>query len=416
MKLDDLSRLHDDTEDTTIALVVIDGLGGLPASNSTTGATELEAAATPNLDELAAAGSCGLQIPVTSGVTPGSGPGHLGVFGYDPLQYRVGRGVLSALGIGFDLQPGDVAARGNFCTLDDQGVVADRRAGRIETQLNRKLCEKLNEIALEHVEVRVETVKEHRFLLVLRGDNLSGNLEDTDPQETGVEPHEPRANPTDAGRDAEETAGLVRQFVRRAEDVLAEETPANGVLLRGFDQRPTWPTVSEAYGLNAACLASYPMYRGVASLVGMDALECGRTMDDKMDVVRDHWSDEGSGAGDGYDFFFLHEKRTDKAGEDGDFDKKVAAIEQVDAAMPDLMATDPDVVVVTGDHSTPSAMKSHSWHPVPVLIHADRCRSDRVEAFGETACRTGSLGARLPARELMPLALANAGRLDKFGA
>jgi len=416
MNLDDLSRLHDDTQDTTIALVVIDGLGGLPASDSTTCATELEAAATPNLDELAAAGSCGLQIPVASGVTPGSGPGHLGVFGYDPLEYRVGRGVLSALGIEFDLRPGDVAARGNFCTLDDRGSVTDRRAGRIETELNQKLCDKLNDMELEGVEVIVETVKEHRFLLVLRGDELSGDLEDTDPQEIGVEPHEPRVKPTDSGRTAERTAGLVRQFVRQAEEVLADETPANGVLLRGFDQRPTWPTVGEAYGLNAACLASYPMYRGVASLVGMDVLECGDTMGDKIDVVRDSWADRESSAGGGYDFFFLHEKRTDKAGEDGDFDQKVTAIEQVDGAIPDLMAADPDVVVVTGDHSTPSAMKSHSWHPVPVLIHADRCRADRVDAFGETVCRTGSLGARLPACELMPLALANAGRLDKFGA
>lgn len=388
--------------DTTIVLLVLDGLGGL--SQNSNPRTELETARTPNLDDLAASGECGLQIPVAPGITPGSGPGHLGLFGYDPIEYHVGRGVLSALGIGFDLRRRDVAARGNFCTVDDAGVVTDRRAGRISTQTNKRLCELLREIEVPGVEVHVETVKEHRFLLVLRGDDLSGEIEDTDPHEPGHAPRDPKPRDPEAGR----TSDLVGEFVDRARDTLSDEHPANMVLLRGFAKRPDWPTFPDALGLDAACIADYPMYRGVSKLVGMETLPSKENIDGKFAVADDHWDD--------YDFFFIHEKRTDSSAEDGDFSRKKTVIEEVDHKLPRLLELDPDVVVVTGDHSTPARMKSHSWHPVPVLLSGPNVRADDVEKFGERFCREGALGPQFPGKELMALALANAGRLTKYGA
>jgi 2,3-bisphosphoglycerate-independent phosphoglycerate mutase len=403
MDLDQMTDLLEPA-DTTISLLVLDGVGGLPGDD---GLTELQAAETPNLDALAAESACGLQVPVGPGIIPGSGPGHLSLFGYDPLEYSVGRGVLSALGIGFDLKSTDVAARGNFCTVDDQGRVTDRRAGRISTETNRELCDKLRSIDIDGVDIHIETVKEHRFLLVLRGEGLSGELEDTDPQETGVEPHDSVASRPDQ-TDAVQTADLVAEFLRKARETLADASPANMLLLRGFAKRPDWPTFQSAYNLDAACIASYPMYRGVARLVGMDVLECEAELESKFEVAAQHWDD--------YDYFFIHEKQTDSSGEDGDFERKVKVIEEADAALPTLLDQGPDVLTITGDHSTPSTMAQHSWHPVPVLMHAQHCRRDKAEAFNEIDCLDGALGPRLPGPDLMPLALAHAGRLTKYGA
>lgn len=401
MKLDFIQNLVKPA-DSKIVLLVLDGLGGLPSGPQ--GRTELEAANTPKLDELARRGVCGLHVPVGPGITPGSGPGHLGLFGYDPTEYKVGRGVLSALGVEFDLQHGDVAARGNFCTLDDQGVVTDRRAGRISTEKNEELCDLLREIEVDGAEIHIETVKEHRMLFVLRGEGLSDEINDTDPQETGKKPEEPKA----LSQAAEKTARLVSEFVEKAAEKLADHAPANGLLLRGFAQRPGWPTFEEAFGLRSAAIASYPMYRGVAKLLGMDPLDGPASLAEKCAVAREHWDD--------YDFFFIHKKNVDSRGEDGDFDAKVRAIEEADAELDALLDLDPDVVIVTGDHSTPAQLKYHSWHPVPVLLWSEHCRADTVETFGERTCLGGGLGARLPAIDLMPLALANALRLDKFGA
>jgi 2,3-bisphosphoglycerate-independent phosphoglycerate mutase len=389
-------------ERSRIVLLVLDGLGGLPSEPG--GQTELEAAHTPHLDALAARGICGLHQPVGPGITPGSGPSHLALFGYDPIQYQVGRGVLAALGIGFDLKPQDVAARGNFCTVDDEGRVVDRRAGRISSEKNQELCALLREIELPGAEFLIETVKEYRLLLVLRGQELDPQVDDTDPQETGVKPLAPKALSPEAQR----TADLVRTFLERAREVLADQYPANMVLLRGFSRRPDWPSFRDAYGLRAAAIASYPMYRGVAQLVGMEVLETGPTVEDRFGVLRERW--------DEYDFFFLHVKRMDSAGEDGDFERKAELIEQVDDLMPELMELEPDVVLVTGDHSTPAVLRSHSWHPVPALLWSRYCRTDNVERFGERACMRGGLGPRIPATELMPLVLANALRLQKYGA
>ena len=384
-----------------ILFLIMDGLGGLPGPG---GLTELEAARTPHLDALARDGVCGLHQPVSPGVTPGSGPAHLALFGYDPLTYQVGRGVLSALGIGFDLRDGDVAARGNFCTIDEQGRVTDRRAGRIPTEKGEELCRELSRIEVPGVQLFVRPVKEYRFLLVLRGTGLSADIEDTDPQRTGVSPRDPQAQ----DRASRDTAGLVAQFLDRAREVLGDHHPANMVLLRGFSQRPDWPLFPERFGLDAAAVAAYPMYRGVASLVGMKVLSCGATFDQELETLEEQWTH--------HDYFFLHFKKTDSAGEDGDFERKVAEIESVDQRLPRMLALNPDVVVVTGDHSTPAALKAHSWHPVPVLLWSRYCRPDKVHAFGERGCMAGGLGPRMPTTHLMPLALANALKLEKFGA
>ncbi|MCE7982946.1 MAG: 2,3-bisphosphoglycerate-independent phosphoglycerate mutase [Caldilinea sp. CFX5] len=387
---------------TKIVLLVMDGLGGHPRKEA--GATELEAANTPHLDKLALRGISGLHQPIGPGITPGSGPGHLALFGYEPLQYQIGRGVLSALGLDFDLQPQDVAARGNFCTIDAEGRITDRRAGRIATEQGQQLCELLRQIDLPGATLFVEAEKEHRLLLVLRGEELSAAVSDTDPQQTGVKPLPPQA----LAPAAERTANLVQQFLAQAQRRLADQHPANMVLLRGFAQRPDWPTFPTSFGLSAAAIAAYPMYRGVAKLVGMTPLPTGETVADAFTVLAEHWHD--------FDFFFVHIKKTDSAGEDGDFERKVAVIEAVDEQIPHLLGLQPDVLLVTGDHSTPAILGQHSWHPVPVLLWSKYCRPDRVEIFSERDCTLGALGPRFPTADLMPLALANALRLTKFGA
>lgn len=401
MELRDIAALVQPAE-TKILLLVLDGLGGLPMEPG--GTTELEAAHTPNLDRLVREGSCGLQEPVAAGITPGSGPGHLALFGYDPLRYRIGRGVLEALGVDFDLGPDDVAARGNFCTVDAAGRITDRRAGRLPTEEAERLCERLDRIEVEGARVVVRAVKEHRFLLLLRPEApLSADLADTDPGRVGEPPGEVEA----LSPDAAPTARIVEAWVAAAREALAGEEPANMVVLRGFSTRPDWPRFGDVFGLRPFAAAAYPMYRGVARLVGMKATAVGEDPSELADEL-ERRREEG-------DFFFLHYKPPDKAGEDGDFDRKVAVIEAVDAVVPRLLEAGPDVMVVTGDHSTPARLRSHSWHPVPFLLWGGAARGDAAEAFGETACASGSLGLRRGC-ELMPLAVARAGRLAKFGA
>lgn len=384
---------------TKIVLLVLDGLGGLPLQDK----TELETARTPNLDRLAAEGICGLSDPISPGITPGSGLAHLSLFGYDPVRFPVGRGVLEALGIDFDLQQGDVAARGNFCTLDANGVVTDRRAGRIATERNIELCRMLNEIEIADIELFVLPVKEHRLAVVFRGRGLSGEVQDTDPQQTGLLPRE--AIPLSP--DAAKTATVANEFLLRARSALTDSHPANMVLLRGFSRRPSLPQMSEVLKLSPAAIAVYPMYRGLAKLAGMQVLETGSTFADELDTLACHW--------EGHDFFYVHVKQTDSAGEDGDFDRKVRVIEEADALLPRLMSLNPDVLIVTGDHSTPAVLKGHSWHPVPILLHSRWCRPDKTSEFSESACLGGGLG-RMTATDIMPLAMANALKLNKFGA
>jgi 2,3-bisphosphoglycerate-independent phosphoglycerate mutase len=388
--------------DKKVVLFIMDGLGGLPRKPG--GKTELETAKTPTFDRLAKEGMCGLHQPIGPGIMPGSGPAHLGVFGYDPIVHQVGRGVLEAIGINFALQEGDVASRGNFCTIDSDGLITDRRAGRIATEINEKLCEKLRAIKVPGVEVFVDPVKEHRLLVVLRGKGLSGEIEDTDPQAEGKAPLDPKP----ITKEAKKTAELFREFLKQAKEVLKDEHPANMMTLRGFASKPSWPSYLEVFGVRAGAIASYPMYRGVASLVGMDVLETGPEVPDEFDTLEKRWND--------YDFFFFHVKKTDSYGENGDFDSKVHLIEEVDKQLHRLLDLKPDVLVVTGDHSTPAAMKSHSWHPVPVLMWGQNVRPDRVTEFGERPCMAGALGPRIAAVDLMPIAMAHAGKIEKFGA
>lgn len=386
---------------TKIVLLVIDGLGGLP--HPETGKSELETASIPNLDALASKGICGLSDPIAPGITPGSAPGHLALFGYDPISCNIGRGVLEAVGIDLKLQPGDVAARGNFCTVDEEGLVTDRRAGRISTEKCTELCGRLNGISINGVEILIYPVREHRFVAVFRGGNLTADVTDSDPQQTGVAP----LAITALSPEAEGLAGIANQFTAQAKTRLAEHHPANMVLLRGFSRQPGFPTMSEIYKLKPVAIAIYPMYRGLARLVGMEVVETGTTLEDEFATLKQNYNN--------YDFFFLHVKWTDSAGEDGDFDRKVRILEQIDAALPSLINLEPDVLVITGDHSTPAVLRGHSWHLVPVLLYAKYCRPDAVQKFSETAFLSGGLG-RLPATQIMPLAMANALKLTKFGA
>ena len=391
---------------TKIVHLVLDGLGGIPRDLD--GRTELEAAHTPYMDSLAARSQLGLAVPVAPGVTPGSGPAHLALFGYDPLVYDIGRGVLEAFGIGFDLEPDDVAARGNFCTIDEHGLITDRRAGRIPSEFNQKLVLLLRHISLPGVQVFVETVKEHRFVLVLRptaGQTLHANILDTDPQQLGV-PSLPARAKDEA---SEPTSTLVNVWIAAARDILQHHPPANSLNLRGLAKDPGLPKMGDVYGLRTAAIATYPMYKGVAKLVGMDVLPvAGDTVEDELESLRAYWYL--------YDYFFFHVKKTDSAGEDGDFDLKASVIEHVDETLvPAIVDLEPDVLIITGDHSTPSALKSHSWHPVPTLLWSRYCLPDGVAEFGERACGRGSLGV-FPAIDELPLALGHALRLAKYGA
>jgi len=386
-----------------IVMLVMDGLGGLPLTPG--GWTELETAHTPNMDELAAKSSLGLHHSVPYGITPGSGQAHLGLFGYDPVKYEIGRGVLSALGVDFDLGPNDVAARGNFCTVDENGVITDRRAGRIPTEVGERLCNLLKEkINLPGVELFLTPEKEYRFVFVLRGEGLSGDVSDTDPQAVGKKAHVASATSSVGER----TAELIREFVRQGNEILKTEHPANSFVLRGFAGMPTWPKFPDVWGIKSLAIAMYPMYRGVSKVVGMTVMPPAESMSHEISMLEENWKD--------YDFFFVHIKKTDSYGEDGNFKGKVHIIEEVDTLLPRILALNPDVLIITGDHSTPAKLKSHSWHPIPTMLYAKDVRPDGITSFGERACLHGSLGARFDANELMPLALALAGRLEKFGA
>jgi 2,3-bisphosphoglycerate-independent phosphoglycerate mutase len=389
--------------DSKIVLLVLDGLGGLPMDPF--GRTELEAADTPNLDALAARSDLGLSRPVAAGVSPGSGPGHLALFGYDPIVYEVGRGVLSALGIGFELGENDLAARINFATKDEDGRISDRRAGRIATSDAAKLVELLNEnIHLDDTEVFVTHEKEHRAVVVLRAEGLSDALSDSDPQRVGLEPLP--VEPTNGDGKAEKSAELANSFIEQADRVLARHHPANTVLLRGFGMHPALPRFDEIYELRAAAIAGYPMYKGLARLAGMQVLEEGEGIAGEFQTLRDNW--------DSYDFFFVHVKATDAAGEDGDFERKSAVVEEVDALVPGLLELAPAALAVTGDHATPAKMKSHSWHGVPFLLHSEYTLPT-AESFGERACAGGSLGV-FPAQEIMGLLMGHALKLNRYGA
>lgn len=391
--------------DSKIVLLVLDGVGDLITTAQPQ--TALQLASTPNLDELAARSALGRIVPVTPGVTPGSGPGHLALFGYDPArpENEIGRGVLEALGIGLDVERGDVCARGNFATVDGDGRLTDRRAGRISTDENRRLCDSIQAAlpSFDELDVTVASGEGHRFVLRLRGGGLSADIADTDPQATGVPPRPVAA----ISPEAEPTADKVRRVAEAIHDIIRQEKHANQILLRGFSTLPHLPQMPDLYKIRCGAFAGYPLYRGVANACGMSVVPCEKRLSDLIEPVARHWSE--------FDFLFLHVKRPDMAGEDGDLEAKVEAIEAVDVALPDILALGPDVMAITGDHSTPAPLRGHSWHPVPLLVHSDRCFIDDVSTFDERAAIGGHLGT-IPSRHLLGLLLANAGRLAKFGA
>lgn len=389
---------------TKIFFIVLDGLGGIPFD----GKTELDVADKPHLDALVRASACGLHIPVAMGITPGSGPGHLALFGYDPVEWQIGRGVLEALGLGIELRKTDVAIRVNYATVEN-GIIKDRRAGRIPTDQSRKITEKLQGKLqkIDDVEVILAPGMEHRFAAVLRFPEPlppgSASIKDTDPQKEGKEPGPIIPQTPQAGR----VAQIVEKFIAKITDVLKNEPTANFILLRGIAQVPDIPHFEETYGLKSLCIAVYPMYRGLARLIGMDAPDLQGDVQDEIDFLKKNYHD--------YDFFFLHVKKIDSYGEDGNFKGKVSKIEEFDTFLPDILSLNPDVIIITGDHSTPAVLKSHSWHPVPVLLKSPYVLGQTCQMFTERECIKGELGI-FPTIHLMPLALANAGRLKKFGA
>jgi len=388
--------------ETKIFMLIMDGLGGLPKEPG--GLTELESADKPNMNALALHSALGLSSPAGPGIAVGSGPGHLAIFGYDPIENEIGRGALEALGVDFELGPDDVAARGNFCTVDENGILIDRRAGRIATPQAMQLAEILNKIRMDGVELFIRPVKEHRFAFVIRGEGLGAGVTKTDPLTDGVAP----LAATGLDAPSQRTAEIVNRFIEKVRVALADEQPANMILLRGFDKLPALPKYQDRYGLNAAAIAVNGMYKGVARLAGMKILPVdGATIEDEFTTLERYWND--------FDFFYLHIKQTDTHGEDGDFDRKVRVIEEVDQQVARAMALKPDVVIITGDHSSPTSLKSHSWHPVPLLLFSKNVREDGIGEFGERACVRGSLGI-MPAKDVMLLALANAGRISKYGA
>ena len=386
--------------DSKIVLLVVDGLGGAP--HPETKKTELETAELPNLDKLAQRSAAGVTTPVMNGITPGSGPGHMALFGYDPVKYLMGRGVLEALGIDVELGAGDLAARGNLCTVDGDNLILDRRAGRIPTAESAPLVEMLNDIEISGVEVKVYPVQDYRFVLVMHGEELDDKISETDPQMVGVMPLEARAL-DDA---SERAAAHVRAFTTAAGEVLREREYANMAMLRGFSLLPDLPNFGERYSLNPGAVAAYPMYRGLAKIVGMKVIPTGMTFEDELDTLEEHFDD--------HDFFFLHYKPADAAGEDGDFYGKVRALEALDSSIGRLTDMQPDVLVVAGDHSTPAILGAHSWHSVPLLVQSAWTEGEGIRAFSEKECATGSLGS-LPATEVMLLAMAHAGKLLKYG-
>ena len=389
------------TDGGKIVMLVSDGIGGLPMTPG--GPTELEAAKTPNLDALAKKGTLGMSIPILPGITPGSGPGHLGLFGYDPLQFQIGRGVLEASGIAFPVGQNDVCVRCNFCTIGPDGKITDRRAGRSPTEESSEVVKTLRAVKIPGIEIFVEPVKEHRFVVVFRGEGLGGNVADTDPQKVGLAPLDPAAK-DDASK---KTAEVAKEFFNQAKKILANQPKANCLTMRGFAKKPSLPSYKELYGLNAAAIAVYPMYKGLASLVGMELVGEPKTLEEEIEVLKENWEK--------YDFFFVHFKYTDSRGEDGDFDAKVKMIEELDKVLPAIEALGPAALVVTGDHSTPAKMASHSFHPVPTMIVSDLARTDACTAYNETEANKGGLG-HFQAVYIMPLAMAHAGRLEKFGA
>jgi 2,3-bisphosphoglycerate-independent phosphoglycerate mutase len=385
---------------TKIVLLVMDGIGDIPKN----GETPLQKANTPNFDKLAKDSDLGQTIPVLHGITPGSGPGHLALFGYDPVKYQIGRGILEALGSNVDVEEKDIVARANFATVKN-GIIVDRRAGRPSTEESGKVVQKLSSLIkeIDGVKITFYPGKEHRFVVKLTAEGLDDKITDADPQKEG----KPILLTQPLTAEAKKTSEIVNKLMNQIADVLKDEERMNFALIRGFSKYPKLPQFPEVYKLKAAAIATYPMYRGIAKLVGMDVIETGSTIQEEMQTLKSIW---GS-----YDFFYFHVKKTDSYGEDGDFDSKVHVIEEVDSVLPEIISLNPDVLAITGDHSTPAALRSHSWHPVPFMLWSKYTRKGLSKAFDEYECAKGTLGT-FYAVDAMSIILAHALRLEKYGA
>jgi len=403
MSFDKQQFIHEliSPNNSKIVLLVMDGVGDITNEEAL---TPLMKASTPNLDKLAQLSDLGQTVPVIQGVTPGSGPGHLGLFGYDPIKYQIGRGILEALGEDIEVRELDVVARGNFATIDGN-IVVDRRAGRPATEESAKVVEILNSNIkeIEDVKITFYPGKEHRFVLKLTGEGLHDNIEDADPQKEG----KPIKYTSPLSTEAEKTARIVNKLLDRIKEVLKDQPRMNFALVRGFSKYPKLPQFPEVYKLKAGAIAVYPMYKGLAKLVGMTIIPTGQTIEDEIETLKKEWNN--------YDFFFVHVKKTDSYGEDGKFDEKVHVIENVDKVIPEILALNPDVLVITGDHSTPCPMKGHSFHPVPAMFYAKFTRKGLSKAFNEFECARGTIG-NIHATDVMNLILGYSGRLEKFGA
>lgn len=383
-------------------MIILDGLGGLPVK----GKTELESAKTPNLDDLASNSELGLTHPISIGVTPGSGPAHLSLFGYDPLKYTIGRGILEALGVDVKVGAKDFAIRGNFATQKNN-IIIDRRAGRITNEKNREIISYLKKRIkkIDDIKISLFSGEEHRFVLRLSGNDLSENVTDADPEEIG----KPMLYSMAKSKKAEKTAKILNKFIDRLTKELKDFYPVNTCLLRGIAKYPDIPHMSKLFKLKPAAIAVYPMYKGLAQLVGMEILETQKSIKDEINTLEKNYNN--------YNFFFIHVKKTDSYGEDGDFEKKIKIIEEFDALLPQILKLNPDTLVITGDHSTPSILKSHSWHPNPFLIKAkyQRKNSETATKFSETSCAKGILG-QFNSTDILPLMMANSMKFRKYGA
>ncbi len=395
-------------------LIVCDGLGDLREK----GKTPLQAAKTPNMDRLAEHGACGLMHTIGRGIIPGSDTAHLQLFGYSTEKYYTGRGTFEALGVGIELEEGDVAFRCNFATVDEKMKILDRRAGRISTSFAKKLEQDFQNIEIDGAKVIFKASVEHRGALVLRGKGLSHKVGDTDPHSLT---RLLVSKPLEGTPEAKKTAKILNEFTKLSHEKLnsnplneGRELPANILLSRGPGIFSKAPPMEEKFGIRSACVAGGALYKGVAKFVGMDILKVKGATGAK-DTDLNSKADAVVSALNEYDFVFLHIKATDSFSHDGDFGGKKKFIEKIDSeVLPKLMETGANIMI-TGDHTTPCRIGDHSSHPTPFLMNGELVRHDDIKKFDEFSCANGSLG-HLFGKDVMNMMVSLMGKAHIYGA